>query len=128
MPYCHVCGTKLPDNALFCPNCGTKVAAAAAAGASTAGAPSGTPSDEIRDAFNRMSIEMEKAFNIAAKEVQTAFETARDNIQKSMYKTPIVCPNCGEKNPSSADYCYKCGAKLTAPSQEPNKDNKTAQA
>lgn len=25
MPYCKHCGSKLPDDALFCPNCGAKV-------------------------------------------------------------------------------------------------------
>jgi len=121
MSYCHVCGSKLPSDALFCPNCGAKVAAGTVA--SGAGGNPSTPSDEVREAFNRMSLEMEKAFNIAAKEVQAAFETARNNLQKNMYKTPIVCSNCGEKNPASADYCYKCGKKLNTPPPE-NKDDK----
>ncbi|HTY75102.1 MAG TPA: zinc-ribbon domain-containing protein, partial [Candidatus Nanoarchaeia archaeon] len=99
MQYCHVCGAKLPDDAAFCPNCGTKVmdmSGKTATGAAT------SPSDEMREAFTRMSLEMEKAFNIAARELQGAFETARNNIQKNVYKAPIVCSNCGEKNSPSA--------------------------
>ena len=122
MPYCHICGAKIPVDAAFCANCGTKVTGTS--GTTGTGA-AGNPSDEMRDAFSRMSLEMEKAFTIAAKEVQAAFETARNNIQKNMYKAAIICPNCGEKNPSSAEYCFKCGKKLNAPSQEQNKDNKT---
>ncbi len=105
MVYCSNCGEKVPENALFCPKCGTKTAK----GAET-NAPS--PSDEVREAFNRMSQELEKAFNVAAKEIQEAFQTARSNIQKTLYKEPIVCPNCGQKNRSSSVYCYKCGNKL----------------
>ncbi len=105
MTYCTNCGDTLPKDAKFCPKCGTKTSM-------VAGTSEGTPSDEMRDAFTRMSQEMEKAFNIAAKEIQEAFHTARTNIQQNLYKEPIVCPNCGEKNLSSATYCAKCGKKL----------------
>ena len=92
---------------MFCPKCGTK----AAVGAGTNGS---TPSDEVREAFVRMSQEMEKAFNMAAKELQEAFQIARNNIQRNIGKEPIVCPNCGEKNSSSATYCFKCGKSLSS--------------
>ena len=106
MTYCHNCGEKLPENALFCPKCGTKTAEGVKANAST-------PSEELREAFNKMSIELEKAFNVAAKEVQEAFQVARNNIQRSIYKEPIVCSNCGGKNPANASYCFKCGKSLS---------------
>jgi uncharacterized membrane protein YvbJ len=112
MAYCSNCGEKLPENALFCTKCGAKTAQAAQANAAN-------PSDEIRDAFNRMSVEMEKAFTIATKELQAAFQTARANIQKSMNKEPIVCPNCGEKNSADAYYCVKCGKSLTMQTSTP---------
>jgi predicted amidophosphoribosyltransferase len=105
MAYCSNCGEKIPKDAYFCPKCGTK----AVKGAETNVA---APSDELRDAFAKMSQELEKAFTIAAKEMHAAFQTARENIQKSLYKEPIVCPNCGEKNSSSAAFCFKCGKKL----------------
>lgn len=107
MAYCSNCGEKLPKDALFCPNCGIKTLKG-----SETNAPA--PSDEMREAFTKMGIELEKAFNIAAKEIHTAFQTARENIQKSVNKEPVTCANCGEKNPGDAVYCFKCGKKLKA--------------
>jgi len=74
MAYCHICGDKLPKDALYCPKCGTKTVQFGNPSASTS-------TDEMRDAFNKMSQEMEKAFNAAAKEIQQAFQTARTNVQ-----------------------------------------------
>jgi rRNA maturation endonuclease Nob1 len=105
MAFCHNCGEKLPEDALFCPKCGTKTAIGAASNVAS-------PSDEMREAFVKMSHEMEKAFNIAAKEVQSAFQTARSNVQKTIYKEPVVCSSCKEKNEANAAFCFKCGNKL----------------
>jgi uncharacterized membrane protein YvbJ len=113
MTYCNVCGAKVPEDAAFCPKCGNKVAGSSGAN---------SPSDELREAFNRMSIEMEKAFNIAAKEVQQAFQSARSNVQRTISKEPITCPNCGEKNPASATYCFKCGKTLGASTAQSPED------
>ena len=105
MEYCSNCGEKLPNDACFCPKCGTKTMKGVEINAPT-------PSDEMRQAFAKMSTEVEKAFTIAAKEIQTAFQTARANIQQSRQKEPITCINCGEKNPGDSIFCYKCGKKL----------------
>jgi predicted amidophosphoribosyltransferase len=107
MAYCSNCGEKLSEDALFCPKCGTKTAKGAEANVSG-------PSDDLKEAFNKMSRELEKAFAVAAKEINAAFQTASDNIQKSLKKEKIVCPNCSEKNPNNAVYCYNCGKKLKA--------------
>lgn len=104
MTYCINCGQELPKDALFCSKCGAKAATGAAA----------TPSDEMRETLTRMSHEMEKAFTIAAREMQEAFKVARNNVQKTIYKEPIVCANCGEKNASVAIYCFKCGKDLSS--------------
>jgi len=111
MAYCHSCGEKLPKDALFCPKCGAKTIAGVEANAAT-------PSEEVREAFNRMSVEMEKAFNIAVKEMQQAFQTARSNVEKTFYKEMIVCPNCGEKNANGVAYCFKCGNKMPQPNSK----------
>jgi ribosomal protein L40E len=105
MAYCSNCGEKVPKDAYFCPKCGTKAMKGVEANVAA-------PSDELREAFAKMSQELEKAFAVAAKEIQAAFQTARENIQQSLHQEPLVCANCGEKNPSDATFCYKCGKKL----------------
>ena len=107
MAYCSNCGEKLPEDALFCPKCGTRTLKGKEANATT-------PTDEFKDALTKMSRELDKAFSVAAKEINAAFQTASENIQKSLKKEKIVCSNCGEKNPSNAIYCYSCGKKLKA--------------
>ena len=105
MSFCSICGEKLPKDALFCPKCGTKTAL----GTET-NAPGGP--DEMRQAFARMSTDVENALAIAAIEIEKAFQTAKENIQKSMKKEPVVCGNCGQTNPGGSVYCFKCGQKL----------------
>jgi predicted amidophosphoribosyltransferase len=105
MAYCSNCGEKLPDTALFCPKCGTRTVK----GVET-NVPG--PSDELKAAFSKMSVELEKAFSVAVKEINAAFQTANANIQRSIKKEKIVCPNCGEKNPNNSVFCYKCGRKI----------------
>ncbi len=105
MAYCSNCGEKLSEDALFCPKCGAKIIKGMEAGAPTV-------SDELKEAFTKMSQELEKAFSVAANEINAAFQTASENIKKSLQKEPVVCPNCGEKNPSDAVFCYNCGVKI----------------
>jgi uncharacterized membrane protein YvbJ len=107
MAYCSNCGEELPDAALFCPKCGTKTVK----GVET-NVPG--PSDELKAAFTKMSVELEKAFSVAIKEINAAFQAANENIQRSLKKEKIVCPNCGEKNPNNSVFCYKCGKKIKA--------------
>jgi uncharacterized membrane protein YvbJ len=107
MAYCSNCGEKLSEDALFCPKCGTKTKKGVQTKVSAS-------SEEFRETINKMGQELEKAFTVAAKEIQEAFQTARENIQKSLYKEPISCPNCGEKNPNDAVFCFKCGTKIKA--------------
>jgi uncharacterized membrane protein YvbJ len=105
MAYCSNCGEKLSDDALFCPKCGTKTKKGVQTKVSAS-------SEEFKETLNKMGQELEKAFTVAAKEIQEAFQTARENIQKSLYKEPISCPNCGEKNSNDAVFCFKCGTKM----------------
>jgi rRNA maturation endonuclease Nob1 len=116
MAFCHKCGEQLPENALFCPKCGTKTAIGTANNTPS-------PADEMREAFIKISQEMEKAFNIAAREVQEAFQTARNNVQKTINKEPIICASCKEKNQANSAFCFKCGNKLNQQTSK-QEDNK----
>jgi ribosomal protein L40E len=118
MVYCSNCGTKLEDEAYFCFKCGTKTQAGKTAKAMY-------PSDELRDAFYQVGMELEKAFNMAAKETQAAFRRVSDEMQQKQQKTSytsqtqntVVCPKCGTKNLAGAVFCSNCGSSL-APVEE----------
>ena len=107
MVYCSNCGEKIPDDAFFCPKCGTKTAKGKSAKAVY-------PADELRDAFYQVGIELEHAFNIAAHETHQAILRAKENIQQkpTAAQGTVVCPNCGTKNLSNSIFCNNCGTKL----------------
>jgi transposase len=114
MVYCSNCGTKLEDEAYFCYKCGTKTQAGKTAKAMY-------PSDELRDAFYQVGLELEKAFNIAAKETQAAFKRVSEEVQQKQSKpstsavstqNSVVCPKCGTKNVSGSIFCSNCGSRL----------------
>ncbi len=107
MVYCSNCGEKIPDDALFCPKCGTKTPKGKASNAAY-------PSDELRDAFYKVGIELERAFTIAAHETHQAIKKASANMQQKPITAQgtVVCPNCGTKNLSGSVFCNNCGTKL----------------
>jgi ribosomal protein L40E len=108
MAYCSNCGGKIPEDALFCPKCGTKTVKGAEAHAKY-------PSDEMREAFTKMGIELEKAFSTAAVEIHAAFKKAATDMNaKSAGQATIVCRNCSAKNQADAVFCRNCGNKLSS--------------
>jgi len=104
--YCSKCGEKIPDDAYFCPKCGTKSERGKAAKVAY-------PSDELRDAFYKVGIELEKAFTIAAHETHSAFQRAGENMKQKS----VVCSNCKTKNPYGSIFCHSCGTRI-APIEE----------
>jgi len=111
MTFCSRCGKRLPQDAEFCPKCGTKAGTSA------------RPSDEMKETLTRMSQEMEKAFLIAAREMQEAFKSARKNIQETIKTETLICSSCGEKNSANAVFCFKCGKNISGPTgQKPKED------
>jgi uncharacterized membrane protein YvbJ len=112
MVYCSNCGEKMADDAYFCPKCGTKTPKGKASNATY-------PSDELRDAFYKVGVELERAFSVAARETHRAIKKAGENMQQKTASNPqgtIVCTSCGTKNVSGAVFCHNCGAKV-APSE-----------
>jgi len=108
MTYCSKCGGKLPEDAYFCPKCGAKTLRGTEANVKY-------PSDEVREAFARMGVELEKAFNTAAVEIHAAFKKAATNTNpKPAEQEAIVCPNCSAENQSGAVFCRNSGKKLSS--------------
>ncbi|MGE5188360.1 MAG: zinc-ribbon domain-containing protein [Betaproteobacteria bacterium] len=115
MVYCSKCGSKIDDEAYFCPKCGTKTQAGKAAKANY-------PTDELRETFYQVGLELEKAFTLAAKETRAAFKKVSeefkqkpDSSQQAAASSEAMnsCPKCGAKNPSGAIFCSNCGNRLT---------------
>ena len=57
------------------------------------------PSDELRDAFYSVGIELEKAFNIAARETHSAIQKAKENWQQKppQQSETVTCTNAPQK-------------------------------
>jgi membrane protease subunit (stomatin/prohibitin family) len=109
MVYCSNCGEKIADDAYFCPKCGTKTPKGKASNVTY-------PSDELRDAFYKVGVELERAFSMAARETHQAIKKANENMQQktaSNRQGTIVCTSCRTKNVSGAVFCHNCGAKVS---------------
>ncbi len=105
MVFCSNCSEKLPDDANFCTKCGFRTKHGVEAGVSA-------PTEDWREAFSKMGVEMEKAFQTAAKEIQKALKTVKEDFKESRSRQPVTCKSCGEKSPTKATFCTKCGEKL----------------
>jgi ribosomal protein L40E len=105
MVFCSNCGEKLPDDANFCTKCGFRTKHGVEAGVFV-------PTEDLREAFSKMGLELEKAFQTAAKEIQKAVKNVREDFRESRREQPVTCKSCGEKSPPNAVFCTKCGEKL----------------
>lgn len=105
MVFCSNCRGELHENANFCPKCGAMTRKGVEAGVSG-------PWEDLKQAFSKMGEELDKAFSIAGKEMEKAFKTTTQKIREATTREPAVCPDCGEKNPAHAHFCYKCGKKI----------------
>lgn len=104
---CSKCGETIADEANFCPKCGLKTAKGRTSNAVY-------PSDELRDAFYSVGVELEKAFNIAARETHSAIQKAKENLQqKPAPAETVTCTKCNAKNPSGSVFCNRCGVRIT---------------
>ena len=105
MVFCSNCGQKLSDDANFCTKCGFRTKHGVEAGVFV-------PTEDLREAFSKMGVELEKAFQTAAKEIQKAVKNVRIDFRDSGRGQPVTCESCGEKSLAGAVYCTKCGEKL----------------
>lgn len=117
MVYCSHCGSKIDDDAYFCPKCGTKTVAGKTAKVTY-------PSDELKDVFYQVGTELEKAFTLAAQETHKAFKKVSQDFQQknttqqaTSSQSTVTCPKCGTQNPAGSVFCSNCGAPLTPQAQ-----------
>jgi len=107
MVHCANCGQKLEEAFNFCPKCGVKTKAGAAAGVSD-------PWENMKEAFVTAAEQMNRAFAKAAEETRKAFEQARKEVQRQTTSgRKMVCTNCGAPNPPESKFCSKCGKSLS---------------
>jgi len=116
--YCANCGEKVPDEANFCPKCGTKTPKGKGANVLY-------PTNQLTDAFYNVGLELEKAFNMAARETHSAIQRARGNLAAPPRNTQtqtVVCPKCGSKNLCGAIFCNNCGSRIAPVDESPSGD------
>jgi ribosomal protein L40E len=105
MVFCSHCGENLPNDANFCTKCGVRTKHGVEVGVSV-------PTEDLREAFSRMGVELEKAFQTAGREIQKAFKNVREDFRESRSGQSVTCKSCGEKSPPNAVFCTKCGEKI----------------
>ena len=112
MVNCSNCGEKIADDANFCPKCGTKTAKGRAANVVY-------PSDELRDAFYSVGIELEKAFNIAARETHAAIKKQKRTVQQKPVQPQetVACTKCRHKESFWRSFLQQLWTKI-APAEE----------
>jgi predicted amidophosphoribosyltransferase len=105
MVYCMKCGRELSGETNFCPKCGARTRKAIEEGINI-------PREELKEGLTAIGVEIEDALSEAGREIQRAFGEAREDIKKVAERQTLICPSCGEKNRSTASYCFGCGEKL----------------
>jgi len=111
--YCANCGTKLKEDALFCPKCGIKTQKGSQENVRY-------PAEQMmRETFTKVGIELQKAFTLATKEMENAYQRVKENTNQKTAETSTeqkstTCTSCGATNQSDAIYCRNCGTKLAS--------------
>jgi len=107
MVYCSNCGQKLEEIFYFCPKCGRRTEAGAAAGV-------GETWETFRDAFRTAAEEMQKALEKAGEEIRKASLEVRKEVQaRRTARRSVSCLSCGATNPPESKFCIKCGKTLS---------------
>ena len=105
MVTCPFCGSSNESGAEFCGNCGKSLAAVAEAPAAAPG-PAATPAAKPAPA--------------AAPSPAATPASAWPAAASSSTLAAVICPNCGETNHPSREFCWKCASELhPAPPPKP---------
>ena len=108
---CPKCGITQPGDMKFCANCGAKLEEPAEPAAEK-------PAETVKEAPAEPNEEA-KAEEIAAVAAPAEQETAQpETKEKAAEEKPLVCPNCGNKEPEGTRFCSECGTQFGAPKVE----------
>lgn len=112
---CVKCGTDLADDALFCPNCGTKVEDLDSEATTDNNEEStiftkSVDDDDEEEIISETSNSEEEIQEEAP--VEKAEEQPKNNDAETMSGNYIFCPECGTKNDPDAMFCGKCGKRF----------------
>lgn len=111
MIYCTNCGKALEDDALFCENCGTKVAAEEPAPA-PAPAPEPVPAAEGVCPQCGEVVAPELSFCPKCGEMITRKAKKEKPAKPAVKVAECVCPQCGSVVEADGAFCIQCGATL----------------
>lgn len=100
MVFCSNCGEKLPEDANFCTKCGFRTKLGVEAGVLP-------PTEDWREAFSKMGVEMEKAFQTAAKEIQKSPQNRKRRRQRIQKQTTNHLQELRRKKPSQRHFLHQ---------------------
>ncbi|PWR70337.1 zinc-ribbon domain-containing protein [Methanospirillum stamsii] len=109
---CNNCGKKLPDNAEFCPACGTHTQKKSDTGVPTSGIRQSNP--QIQKCYNCGKTLPENADFCPACGTHTQrFSNTGVSTSGIRQSNPQIqkCYNCGKTLPDNAEFCPVCGSK-----------------
>lgn len=131
MVYCSNCGTEISDDASFCQKCGARTPIGIESGvephwrvevenalqASVKYIEEGVKKaiGYIQEGVRELGPELEQVREGLKEVVEDLGEELRgasEAIKKRTKMAPVICPECGEKNPGNAKFCTKCGKKI----------------
>ena len=102
--YCKICGFKLSEEAVFCPNCGTQTNTKEVA----------LEDDEKTEILMEKQPENdEKKIQEQVAETESALEDSKEVFLNPNQPNSIrYCPNCGTVNNLEDIFCIECGTKF----------------
>lgn len=101
---CPVCDEPFQpqDDIVVCPVCGTP---------------------QHRDCYKKLGRCVHEDWHVQGKRFEASNNRhpdseKSDRSEEEQRESPMICPRCGEKNPSDAYFCQRCGLPLSGPFQQ----------